>query len=326
MDSQPGEPRKLGVFDLLSSATLINRVSSRHAEVATFRLRGPSGGSLVTVKHVRGQGGPAQKSIQNEFRILDELEGMLGKSLSRTIPRPLLQLENEGIIVFTFIPGVPFDRLLRRHANVFTARLNIVGARALDRHAHRVGQWLRAFHGATAVDDHAFDHSRFSSELDSLIAKCTSQGFDSLGLNRVREEAIKHSANFSRSLMPAAATHGDFLPQNILLEDGEPGVIDFASCSRAAPVYVDLAHFVAYLLLLSRKALYDSKTIEHVIQKFWRGYARKLDLGIFQLYVLRAILRITSDSSRVQTPESAETTGEILSIVLTDELGGLISR
>jgi aminoglycoside phosphotransferase (APT) family kinase protein len=323
MDTQPGEPGKLQVFDLLSSATLINRISSRHAEVAMFHVRGPNGGSMVAVKHVRVNGVPASKSIQEEFRILRELESQLGEPLSRTIPRPLLLLENEGTIIFSYVPGVPFDRLLRQHANVFTGRLNVVGARALDRHANRIGHWLRSFHNATTVSDLNFDHTRFLAELDSLLAKCASRGLQNSDRTRIREEAIQYSANASGSPMPAAATHGDFLPQNILLEDDQPGIIDFASCSRSGPVFVDLAHFVGYLLILSRKPLYDEKTVESVIAEFLKGYARDLNLKIFRLYVLRAILRITSDSSQEQTSESADATIELLSIILKDEFTGL---
>jgi hypothetical protein len=326
MDTQLKEPGKLQVFDLLSSATLINRITSRHAEVAMFHLRGPHGGSVVAVKHVLVNGVPAKKSIQNEFRILCELESALGEVLSRSIPRPLLLLENEGTIVFTFVPGVPFDRLLRQYANVVTAPFNIVGARALDRHAHRIGDWLRAFHNATAVSDQAFDNSRFSEELDSLIAKCALQGLQSSALNKVRDEALRQSANTSGSPMPAALTHGDFLPQNILLEEGEPGVIDFASATGSAPVYLDLAHFVGYLLILSRKPLYHEKTIESVIGEFCEGYRTPLDLSVFRLYVLRAILRITVDSNNARTSESTETIVELLSSVLRGALKGLISR
>jgi len=326
MDTQPGELSKLQVFDLLSSATLINRITSRHAEVAMFRVRGANGGSLVAVKHVRVNGVPAKNSIQSEFRILRELEDTLGESLSRSIPRPLLLLENEGTIVFTFVPGIPFDRLLRQHANFLTARLNVLGTRALERHAHRIGQWLRSFHGATAVSNQTFDPSCFCAELDSLIEKCASCGLEPAVLEHIREEARQQSAEVFGKPMCAAATHGDFLPQNILLEDGEPGVIDFASCSRSAPVYVDLAHFAGYLLILSRKSLYDGKTIESIIQEFWKGYAKELDPTILRLYVLRAILRILSDSSREQTSESVETTVALLSCILTVELPGLINR
>ena len=326
MDKQSGEPGTLQVFDLLSSATLINRITSRHAEVAMFHVRGANGGSLVAVKHVRVNGVPAKDSIQNEFRILRELEDTLGESLSRSIPRPLLLLENEGTIVFTLVPGIPFDRLLRQHANFLTARLNVLGTRALERHAHRIGRWLRSFHEATTAPDQGFDPSRFCAELDALIEKSASGGLEPAGLEKIREEARQQSAKVSGKPMCAAATHGDFLPQNILLEDGEPGVIDFASCSRSAPVYVDLAHFAGYLLILSRKSRYDGKTIESVIQQFWRGYARELDPTILRLYVLRAILSILSDSSREQISESADTTAALLSRILIDELPGLTNR
>ena len=319
MDSTPGNSGNLRIYDLLSSATRISRITSRHADVSTFSIHGSNGPCLIAVKHVLVNGVPAKKSIKREFEMLTDLQHILGGSISETIPRPLLLLENEGTIVFTFIPGVPLDKLLRMHANVLTGNLNPIGLRRLGRAASHVGQWLKSFHTATAIEVQKFDHSLFTAELDGAIAKCEPLRVSNLGIEVLRDRALKLSERAAGSSVPIAATHGDFLPQNILLEHGRPGVIDFASSYRSGPVYTDLAHFVGYLISLGSKPLYARKAIERAIRAFLEGYSRHLNHTVLRLYVVRAILRIANDSSQTRRRELAETTIRLINSILDEE-------
>lgn len=318
------EPADLQVFDLLSSGSLIQQVTSQHAEVATLRVRTRSGNSLVAVKHVRLNGSRAKQSIQNEFLTLTELQKVLGEPLSRTIPHPLLLLESEGTIVFSFVPGVALDKLLRRHANSLIATINVIGRRRLETYGFQIGQWLKAFHDATPSADQTFDHSRYSLELNALTAKCEPLGFPTSALNTVRESALSLSSSCSGSAVQAAATHGDFLPQNVLLDKGRTGVIDFASFCRSGPVYTDVAHFVGYLGVLSRKPLYSRTSVESVARQFLSGYSRALNRNMLRLYVVRAILRMTADGNRQSSSGFVESTLDVLSSVLNNRLTGLI--
>ena len=258
--------------------------------------------------------------------MLTDLQHILGGSISETIPRPLLLLENEGTIVFTFIPGVPLDKLLRMHANVLTGNLNPIGLRRLGRAASHVGQWLKSFHTATAIEVQKFDHPLFAAELDSAIAKCEPLRVPNLKIELLRDRALKLSEQAAGSAVPIAATHGDFLPQNILLEHGRPGVIDFASSNRSGPVYTDLAHFVGYLISLGRKPLYARKAIERAIRAFLDGYGRDLSHTVLRLYAVRAILRIANDSSQMRRRELAETTISLINGILDEEAKGPIPQ
>jgi Phosphotransferase enzyme family len=320
----PSEPLDLQIFDLLSSGSVLHRVISQHADVTILRVRTGGGYSLVSVKHLRLTGPRAKQSIQNEFLTLQKLQTVLGEPLSRTIPRPMLFLEREGTIVFSFVPGVPLDRLLRRDANALTARLNPLGRRRLESCGFRIGEWLRAFHDATAGDDQPFDHARFSAELDSLLAKCQTVGLSSTAMVTLREVALSLSASASGTAVPTAATHGDFLPQNVLLEGGQPRVIDFASFCSSGPVYTDLAHFVAYLGILSRKPRYSRKTVEAVSRRFLSGYGRVLNPSVLRMYVVRSMLRITADGDRKRASGFVETTLDLLSSILNNKDTGLI--
>ena len=316
MPSEPQESADLQVFDLLKSGILLHTTASRHSEVATFRVDTPAGRTFVAVKHLRLNGPGAQQSIQNELQALQGLRRVLREPWCRTIPRPLLFLERERTIVFSFVPGTPLDKLLRRHGNALTGRLKIVGSRLLERCGVRIGEWLKAFHDATRGEDQTFDHSHFCMELDSLLARCEPLGFSSSALENVRGEALSLSEQSSGSALPVAGAHGDFLPQNVLLEDGEPGVIDFASFSPSAPVYTDVAHLVGYLGILARKSMYSRKIVEAVARQFLCGYARTLDPNLLRLYLARAILRITADGERELHSASVETTLDLLSSIL----------
>jgi len=324
MHNDSSESVDLRFFDLLSSGNLLRQITSRHAEVATFRVRLRGCESIVAVKHLRLNAPYARQSIQNEFLTLRWLQKVLGESLSRTIPRPLLLLENEQTIVFTFVPGTPLNHLLRRDANALTARLNIIGTRRLEACGFRIGEWLKAFHDATAVEDQTFDHLRFSAELDSLLAKCEPLGLSSPALKAVRDAALSLSANSSGCMVSAAATHGDFLPQNVLLDRGLPGVIDFASFCPSGPVYTDVAHFIGYLEILARKPLYSRKTVESVARQFMSGYHRVLNLDMLRLYVVRAILRIIADGKQQSLSGLVHTTTDLLSSILNRRLTDLI--
>ena len=326
MDTAPVSAGNLRIYDLLSSATRISRTTSRHADVSTFSVRGSEGPTLIAVKHVLVNGVPAKKSIKGEFETLTTLQNRLDASLSETIPRPLLLLENEGTIVFTFVPGMPLDKLIRMHANALTANLNPFGVRRLGRAVFRVGAWLKSFHTETAIEVQKFDHAQFSSEFDTAIAKCEPLRVLNLRIEALRDSALRLSESAEGTDVRFAATHGDFLPQNILLDHGRPGVIDFASSYLSGPVYTDLAHFVGYLSILGRKPLYARRPIERTIRAFVDGYGQDTNHTVLRLYVARAILRIANDSNQARRREFAETTISLITSILDDERTGLTTR
>lgn len=324
MHSESNQSADLQVFDLLSSGSLLQRIASRHGEVATFRVRTPQGNSLVAVKHLRLKGQRAQESLRSEFLTLRELQRVLGEPLRRTVPRPLLLLENEGTIFLSFVPGVSLDAILRRDANFLTSWLNIVGSRRLEGSGSRIGEWLTTFHDATATVDETFDHQRFCVELDSLMASCAPLGFSLSALATVRAAALDLSASSSGCAVSAAATHGDFVPQNVLLDDGQPSIVDFASYSSSGPVYTDVAHFLGYLMILARKRLYSRSTVESVARRFLSGYSRALNQSLLRLYLVRAILRIIADGNRQTSSGSTQTTLDLLSSILHNGVTGLL--
>jgi hypothetical protein len=321
MHNEPTQSVELRVFDLLKSGTLVHKAASRHAEVAAFRVRTAQGDFLVAVKHILLNGQRAKESIQSEFRTLQELQNVLGDSLRKTVPRPLLLLENEGTIFFSFVPGTSLNAMLRRDANALTAWFNVMGRKRLEACGGRIGEWLKRFHDATVAPDQTFDHERFCLQLESLMAKCEPLGLPSSALAAVRGAAFTLSATWSGCAIPAAATHGDFLPQNVLLDGGQPGVIDFASYASSGPVYTDLATFAGYLMILARKPSYSRRAIESVVRQFLLGYSAALNDSILRLYMVRAVLRITTDGTPQRASRSTETMLDLLSSILNNKVG-----
>src|SRR5207302_36556 len=143
------------------------------------------------------------------------------------------------------------------------ARMDMIG-----RH---IGEWLSTFHTATRVEDRKHDHDSYSFELSRLISRCHSFGLSASMLNGVERAALSLSESSRACLSPVAAMHGDFIPQNILVQKDITRVVDFASFCRQAPVYSDLARFVAYLMILGSKPFYCQSILESVTRHFFVG-------------------------------------------------------
>jgi hypothetical protein len=314
-------PSSLRIFDLINSSTLLRRASSRNADVCSYRVRTPAGYSLVAVKNVRSNA-TVSGSLRREYTALQEINDLAGEALHDSVPRPLLLLENEGTIVLSLVLGVPLDRMLRRDANVLSGYLNIITVRRLETIGYHIGEWLRTFHMTTRAEDEGHDHDGYSLELKRLIPRCYPFGLSSSALETVASAALSLSDSLTGCLSPAAATHGDFIPQNILLQKGTPRVIDFASYRRKAPIYTDLAHFIGYLMILGRKPVYSPRILESVARHFLVGYRSQLNPDLLRLYLVKAILRIVSDGR----PQPSGSNGKRIEELLLSIAGNELSR
>jgi hypothetical protein len=140
-------------------------------------------------------------------------------------------------------------------------------------------------------------------------------------LRDVREAGFRLSRALRSRTIPAAASHGDFIPQNILVNQSKLGVIDFASYSDCAPVYQDVAHFVGYLLLLGAKPIYAGKPLRVLASTFLAAYPFPLDSALLRIFLIKALLRLISDGKPVRTYVSRIKSGNLdnLLLRLTDE-------
>jgi thiamine kinase-like enzyme len=90
-----------------------------------------------------------------------------------------------------------------------------------------------------------------------------------------------------------AASHGEFLPQNILIHGSRVGVVDFETYSGAAPVTRDLATFLTYIKMLEPKGIkYSHKTLKELARSFLEGYGNNFNIPHLRLQMIDVMLEI----------------------------------
>jgi hypothetical protein len=302
--------------DFASSITLLSKTSSRHSVVSTYRIETPSGPKYVVAKRVRDPSPRTAEFLQREYDTLQKISQVAGAGLADTFPNALLFSPDR--IVLSMVAGVSLDGQLKRTANALTGWLS---TRHMTVTGRQIAEWLGRFHAQIGSGDIGHDHERYATELDRLLRKCAAFGLTATTLRQVREASLRLSRALQYRTMPAAASHGDFIPQNILLHHGKLGVVDFASYSDCAPVYQDVTHFVGYLLLLGAKPFYSGKRLGVFASSFLAGYPLTLDGSLLRVFLIKAVLRLISDGNPVPTYLSRFRTGNLDSLLLrlTDE-------
>jgi len=302
--------------DAASSITFLRETSSQHSQVSTYRIETLSGPRYVVAKRIRDPQPGTLDFLQREYDALQKIREVAGDSLAGTFPDALLFSRKR--IVLSMVAGVSLDKQLKRTANVLTGWLS---TRQMEKTGRQVAAWLGRFHELMRCDDVGHDHEKYAVEFGMLLPKCAPFGVAAATLRDVREAAFRLSHDLQSRSMPAAASHGDFIPQNILIHQGKVGVIDFASYSDRAPVYRDVAHFVGYLLLLGVKPIYAGKPLLVLASSFLAAYPFPLDSALLRIFLIKALLRLISDGEPVRTYMSRIRSGNLdnLLLRLTDE-------
>lgn len=250
-------------------------------------------GNFTVAKCARSRDDVFRQYLRKEFSALGDVHSRAGEVLAGTIPHPIFYREREGILLLSGIAGVSLEKKLYWQANVAFGWKNLQKMREIG---HALGTWLRTFHQSTAWESQAHDHDQFLNVLERNLCRCRKVGLSETTLERVRSRAEKVSKSLEASVVRLAAAHGDFIPQNILMNGVRPGVIDFASYCAQAPVYRDLSAFLAYISLLAGKLKYSGGALEVLALGFLDAYGDRLDSRLVHIFVLQAMLRIIADN------------------------------
>jgi len=271
-----------------SRVTLLHKTVGRHSEISAYCLRTHLGLKSVVVKRTCPPTPSAVEALQREYATLQKLVEDIGGQLGDTLPRPLMFSGTHMVV--TMLSGTQLHKELKHIANVVRGPLK---RNALETIGERVGEWLRKFHELTSAGSLPHDHQEFGAEIDKRIAQC---GVRDATLARVREVSLEMSQSIEGTMIPAAFSHGDFIPQNILVRKESVAVVDFANCSEQAPIYEDVAHFLGYVALLKTNLMYSPDALQSLASGFQAGYAWVLDPELLRLFLFKAMLRMISDS------------------------------
>jgi Phosphotransferase enzyme family len=279
--------------------SFVRTIKARHSELFEYELRSVRHPLSIVVKHITDSRSSAiaLETISRECRALQLLENVLEPPIRDSVPSALLLLPKTHSIVLTKLAGISMGSLLRQRANRITG---VFGRNNACNLARRVGEWLRSFHDSTKGPGIEADTSDSLSEFDERLRLCLDRGLDPGIAGPISAQVFASSKEINGKVLPAAARHGDFIPQNILVANDRIALVDFEAFRRHAIIYEDVAQFSAYLLLMSQSALYDARTAKAMLSTFLKAYGTPITEVVWKFYLSRATIM---EASELPQPE-----------------------
>jgi hypothetical protein len=271
----------------------VRRLSARHSELLEYSFQSCNGMKSLIVKR-QALGPDSERATLKEFANLGRVRTLLGLALGRTVPEPLLALPKRGILVTSKVPGVPLTTILKKYANRLTGPFR---TSAIGETARRVGMWLRSFQDATRGEPFTYSNVSYLADLEARLSQFQEKGLEP-GLTReILQQASLQSAPLNGRLIFAASRHGDFIAQNILIEDDRVAVVDFEGFSEREAVYDDLGMFLGYILVLGARASYSPCSLDAARRGFMAGFLAgdAIDQALLNIYTLKSAVRIIAD-------------------------------
>jgi hypothetical protein len=189
---------------------------------------------------------------------------------------------------------VPLNLILKKYANRLAGPFR---ASALCEMARRVGVWLRIFQDATHGEPFPYSRDSYLADLELRVSRLQEKGFERGLIREILQQASLGSAPLNGRFISAAARHGDFIAQNILIDDEEVAVVDFEGFGESEAIYDDLGMFLGYILVLGGNALYSPQSLDAVRRGFLEGFLRgdAVDEAFLNIYILKGAVRVIAD-------------------------------
>jgi hypothetical protein len=275
--------------------TFARRVSATHSNLLEYTFQSGEGARAVMVKQ-QDESAESEGLTLRECASLRRVRGLLNPSLARTVPEPLLILPKRGILVTTKVPGSSLARILKKNANHLSGPFRKSLVREI---ARRIGNWLRNFQDATRAEPTPFNVASHLGDLELQLSKFQEKGFEPGLAQEILRHASIQSASLNGKIISAAAKHGDFIPQNILIEQDAVAVVDFEGFRERESVYEDLGTFLGYILVLAARVPYSSQSLNAVREGFLTGFLAEetIDQALLSTYTLKGAVRVIADGA-----------------------------
>ena len=274
-----------------SAATLIASHSSRNSSTWEFRIETAAGPEFIMVKRRLHATSAARQSLLNEFAALQDL-GKRVSAAELNLAMPIQVDANALLMAMTKVSGQSLSSLLRRDANCV---LGLLYQRRMRQLGIWVGEWLARFQRQTQAPPILHRDDDLAPQLEHSVEKCLRQGFPADAIRRYASAVRGSSGMLQGTPLPASAVHGDFLPQNILLDGTRVGVIDFASYTACGTSFRDVGYLLAYLYVLGSSTNYSRSAMRAFSGGFLEALSIEPESAPLALYTGWALLRIVGD-------------------------------
>ena len=287
--------RRLREHPLLANSDpeFVGKYQARYSEVFEYRRRSQPKEAPILVKRRTGFASDklAEGVAAREFTTLKRLQEQCGSALDGSVPLPLALFPELSAIAMSKLPGENWQGILRRDANTLVGWYR---QERLGRTALLVGRWLRNFHESTRQSPIRFDDQAFLAEVNEWLGRCSSGGLDRAAAKQIWESVSEAGQRVSGQPVIRTATHGDFIPVNILIVDEHIAVLDFEDFRACDVAYEDVGMLCAYFAFMAESPFYSRRAIRAMTLSFLQGYGDSGSQVLRDLYTMKTALNLAA--------------------------------
>lgn len=288
--------------------TILDLAERETSTVLKLAVTGANGVDAVFVKLFKPrEAGPAgfestRARVIRDFEVTSRVYSSMAKFAKYKVPLPLGCFPEKLAIVTAEVCGETLLELLERRAGWWPTAKTVreVGDTLSD-----TGAWLRAFHeiepcgGRFSLDDM---RQYIDVRLCRLLAT-RPPALDSGGRERILRCFDRTAALVEAGDLRVVLTHGDLATSNILVNEREVTVIDFAMVTPGS-VFMDVARLFTQLDFLTAKPKFRPAVIHELQRRLLDGFDPALhpDRPLFRLFLLQHLLCHMSNLARNPAP------------------------
>lgn len=256
------------------------------------------GSEKLAVKMYRANkcGGNAKAVARAENANLQFVQQTLQKKKVDGVPQLLGDFSDHGAVVTDKISGLPLQSIIMKAALLPGFADN--GSVALV--ARRAGEWLKAFHKASADSPEPFDGTTVLSSLEKLCESCRHEGLDETSIKVIMNGARNVLARARKSL-PSSAVLSEFTPLNVIVTDEGVGFCEFARMKRRGISFEDVATFLASVEALEKYPFCNRNITSQIQENFLDTYGiSQSDASVLRVLKMRALLGMFAQGRTVK--------------------------
>jgi hypothetical protein len=255
------------------------------------------GSEKLAVKMYRSsKSGSAKAIAKAENANLHFVHHVAQKKKLIGVPRPLGDFSEQNAVVTDKINGLPLQSIIMKAALLPGFADN--GSIALV--ARRAGEWLWAFHKATADTAEPFDGDGIMTSLEKLCDNCRHEGLDETSIKVILGGARNVLAR-AKKTTPSSSVLGDFSPLNIMVTDEGIGFCDFARMRRRGNSFEDVAMFLASVEALEKYPFCNRVITSQIQENFLDSYGiTQPDAAVLRVLKMKALLGMFAQGRNVK--------------------------
>lgn len=205
----------------------------------------------------------------------------------------------QPVVVVEKVSGTLLARLLRN--GVWKSSFSGNDSK-IENTLERVGRWLRVFHDEPDPVLRPVSLERVLESVLRIFDGLPAPPYNAVLRSKVEKFCSRSLERTTVRELPVVTQHGDFLPQNIIVEGDKIYGLDFNAVRVDADGLEDLSTFIAYLELFSKLPICSRRIIKRWRASFLRGYGESgWDIPLLRVFVLRCIFAILRESIRHKT-------------------------